>query len=219
MKATTSKISVERILDLEGRGDECVVPTRQMAVEIHGQQTEVICQSFRDRVVVLITQVGRVGCLIQATTSVPAHYMPTRGSGESDEEGSLPPDLDGEGKESSIITSSLRKLPPPFPGTVLTRLLGTPPKGYSGLYSLYASQVASIVGWQTRGEKGATGLEACDSRPVVVGLSLKIREPSNRKEGEEELFDDEDDEGLVLDDFERERFARIMDLVIKTRVW
>lgn len=40
------------------------VPTRQASSKIQDQHTQVVCQSFADRIVVLVTQVGKIGCLV-----------------------------------------------------------------------------------------------------------------------------------------------------------
>jgi len=40
------------------------IPTRQSTRDIQNQLTQVLCQSFADRILVLVTQVGKIGCLV-----------------------------------------------------------------------------------------------------------------------------------------------------------
>jgi hypothetical protein len=52
----------ERIVD---GSSVFVVPTRQSARLLDGVQTEVVVQEYADRALVLVTQLGRVGCLVR----------------------------------------------------------------------------------------------------------------------------------------------------------
>lgn len=45
------------------------IPTAQAARIIQGQHTEVLVQAFGDRVLVLVTQVGRIGCMVSNSYS------------------------------------------------------------------------------------------------------------------------------------------------------
>lgn len=42
------------------------IPTAQRARVIGGQHTEVLVQAYADRVFVLVTQLGRIGCLVRS---------------------------------------------------------------------------------------------------------------------------------------------------------
>lgn len=42
-----------------------VIPTAQRARSINGQQTDVLVQLFADRVIVVVTQMGRIGCMVR----------------------------------------------------------------------------------------------------------------------------------------------------------
>ncbi|KAF7323043.1 hypothetical protein HMN09_00084200 [Mycena chlorophos] len=93
--------------------------TRQLNRELEGIPTEVLIQRFSDRVLVLVTQLGKVGNLIQA--SIP------------DTTPLLPP-------------ASPDDLPEPSPAIQLTPLLGQAPSEHMHtLHSLYAAQIATIV--------------------------------------------------------------------------
>ncbi|KAF7778668.1 hypothetical protein Agabi119p4_3013 [Agaricus bisporus var. burnettii] len=78
---------------------------------------DVVVQRYSDRTLVLVTQLGKIGNLIQA--SIP----PTTG---------LPPLTD--------------QLPPPLPAIHLTPLLGSASSEHvQTLHSLYVSQIATLV--------------------------------------------------------------------------
>ncbi|KAF8682561.1 hypothetical protein RHS04_02332 [Rhizoctonia solani] len=97
----------------------------QRARVINGVPTNLIVHSFGDRILVSITQLGKIGCLIQASipSSVPLLPPPP------------PPSL-----------------PPPPTAISLTPLVGYPPDPRSlTLFNLYASQAASIA-WSKAGQ-------------------------------------------------------------------
>ncbi|KAG9016603.1 hypothetical protein FRB90_002842 [Tulasnella sp. 427] len=100
----------------------------QVARSIGGTHTEVLIQSYGDRILVLVTQLGKVGCLIQA--SIPAATP-------------LPPPL---------APPALAPIPP---GITLVPLFGQPPSGMQTVYNLYASQIAAIL-WAYEGGDGST---------------------------------------------------------------
>ncbi|KAE8260317.1 hypothetical protein A4X13_0g417 [Tilletia indica] len=217
----------------EGGGGGDAVPTRQEVRSVAGVTTEVLIQAFTDRILVLVTQLGRVGCLIQATTATPAHYVPSsilasRRPLEEDDHDYNSDDPCGDVPVSAYLepptTKSGAVLPNPLPNTALLSLFGAPPAGQETLFSLYVSQIAAIVHARaggsmpsdTRSPPGASREEP-DPRPVVVGLALqRLRTAS--KEGEEQGFDGLD-EADVLDEGERERFLEIMEMVLACRVW
>ncbi|ORY91628.1 hypothetical protein BCR35DRAFT_349421, partial [Leucosporidium creatinivorum] len=120
------------------------IPTAQAARIIQGQHTEVFVQAFADRVLVLVTQVGRIGCMIQVNPPPPG----------------LPAPL------TSTSNSLFPSLPPPHPSTILQPLFGVPPSPHAGsLHDLYANQVGAIV--------FSSGMDAGFSRPVLLGIALK----------------------------------------------
>ncbi|WVQ74286.1 hypothetical protein IAR50_003883 [Cryptococcus sp. DSM 104548] len=159
------------------------IRTYSLRRDICGVPTDLLIQTFDDRVLVIITQSGKVGCLTQATlpqfTPLPSPPPPSQDLQQ------IPPPL-----------QILSILPPPPPQITLTPLLGAPPQ--QALHELYVSQIATLVWWalQTSGE---------GRRGVVVGLALKREKGEGRGEGEGE------EEGLV--ESERERYAGILDLV------
>ncbi|KAG9074884.1 hypothetical protein FRC06_010406 [Ceratobasidium sp. 370] len=115
----------------------------QRAQEIQGVATNLVVHSFGDRIVIFITQLGKIGCLIQASipSSVPLLPPP-------------PPPA----------------LPPPPTATTLTPLLGHPPDARSvTLFNLYAAQAAAIA-WAKAGQLGRrpviVGLALKRNRPT-----------------------------------------------------
>ncbi|KAG8992215.1 hypothetical protein FRB94_014666 [Tulasnella sp. JGI-2019a] len=97
----------------------------QTSRSINGVRTEVLILSYADRVLVLLTQLGKVGCLIQASTpsTIP-----------------LPP------------APPLPSLPPIPPSIALTPLFGQPPSPHlQTLFNLYVSQIASLI-WACEGD-------------------------------------------------------------------
>ncbi|KAF5330922.1 hypothetical protein D9619_005435 [Psilocybe cf. subviscida] len=115
--------------------------------EIAGKHTQVFIQTFADRVMVLVTQLGKVGNLIQATLPATAAL--------------LPPSIEP-------LQSNKLNLPEPPAAVELTPLLGSAPSAHmQTLHSLYASQIATII-WT---EGSQHGLES-SRKSVVVGLAL-----------------------------------------------
>ncbi|CAE6414086.1 unnamed protein product [Rhizoctonia solani] len=97
----------------------------QRARVVNGVPTNLVVHSFGDRILISITQVGKIGCLIQASipSSVPLLPPP-------------PPPA----------------LPPPPTAISLTPLVGHPPDARSlTLFNLYTSQVAAIA-WSKAGQ-------------------------------------------------------------------
>ncbi|GAA6004910.1 hypothetical protein JCM10207_008449 [Rhodosporidiobolus poonsookiae] len=168
------------------------IPTAQRARIVNGVQTDVLVQSFADRILVLVTQLGRIGCMIQVSPPPPTL--------------SAPPPL---APPSDDPTSILASLPPPHPSTVLTPLFGVPPNPHvSSLHDLYASQVGAIVflrlGGGADAAGGMPGLGSA-AKPVVLGIALKMR-PGRAEE--------DDEEGGVSDE-ERTTFAEVMEMVLE----
>ncbi|KAL0245634.1 hypothetical protein I308_104768 [Cryptococcus tetragattii IND107] len=144
---------------------------RQSVCEV---ETELLIQTFDDRILVIVTQNGKVGCLTQA-------FLP--------QQIPLPPPtiaLQSNGHPSNLHILSI--LPPPPPQASLTPLLGSPPQ--QTLHELYVSQIATLVWWalQTSGHA---------RRHVVVGLALKQNGNGARNE------DSSEEEALVESERER----------------
>ncbi|KAF4615031.1 hypothetical protein D9613_003115 [Agrocybe pediades] len=140
---------------------------RQTCRNLNGKDTHVFIQTFADRVLVLVTQLGKVGNLIQATLPETAPLLP------SQQDPSQPNKI---------------QLPEPSPAIQLTPLLGGSPSPHlQDLYSLYASQIATII-WTEESKVGLEGIR----RGVVVGLALYKQGGGQEDEnasGEREVFE------------------------------
>ncbi|KIM32998.1 hypothetical protein M408DRAFT_326672 [Serendipita vermifera MAFF 305830] len=92
--------------------------------EIHEQQTELFIQQFGDRMLILVTQMGKVGTLIQATVPPTTPFAPQAPSDDA----------------------SNAALPEPPVSIVLTPLMGTSPSpDHKTLLDIYASQIATLA--------------------------------------------------------------------------
>ncbi|CAD6902896.1 unnamed protein product [Tilletia controversa] len=215
--------------DGAGGGGGSAVPTRQEVRSVAGVATEVLIQAYTDRILVLVTQLGRVGCLIQATTSAPAHYVPSSALSSrpllEQDDIDFSSDPFGDVPVSAYLepptTKSGAALPNPLPNTALLSLFGAPPAGQETLFSLYVSQIAAIVharaGLPTPSNSRPPpppSREEPDPRPVVIGLALRRLQSAAEDEGSGG-FDEVD----VLGEGERERFLEIMEMVLACRVW
>ncbi|WVO18548.1 hypothetical protein L204_106267 [Cryptococcus depauperatus] len=145
------------------------IQSYQLCQSISGNETELLIQTFEDRIFVVVTQNGKVGCLTQASLS---QFTPLL-------QASLPTELDKDDSPLRILSV----LPSPPPQMKLTPLLGSPPQ--QTLHELYVSQIATLIWW---------ALQTCGQprRSVVVGLALqKGNNQQERDEDEQVLADDE----------------------------
>ncbi|KAI0928424.1 hypothetical protein AcW2_004437 [Taiwanofungus camphoratus] len=123
--------------------------TLQTFRHLDGIPTEVVLQSFADRVLVLVTQLGKVGNLVQATIPPTTSLLPQPGPDPA-QANNIP-------------------LPAPPPSIQLMPLLGNAPSEHlQTLHSLYASQIATLI-WTSEAESTLDG----DRRGVVVGVALR----------------------------------------------
>ncbi|KAF9500418.1 hypothetical protein BDN71DRAFT_1440468 [Pleurotus eryngii] len=114
--------------------------------EIDGQNTDVLLQYYADRILVVVTQFGKVGSLIQASISSTAPLLVPSDAPDADED----------------------QLPQPPPSIQLTPLMGSTQSDHMHtLNSLYASQIATLV-WLAE-EEALRPIR----RNVVVGLALR----------------------------------------------
>ncbi|KAJ6630881.1 hypothetical protein B0H10DRAFT_1983591 [Mycena sp. CBHHK59/15] len=121
---------------------------RQLSRELEGNLTELVIQTFADRILVLVTQLGKVGNLIQA--AIP------------DTTPLVPPIQDPS-------QPNLEALPEPPPAIQLTSLLGNAPSQHvQTLHSLYAAQIATIV-WTA----GSNSSLEVSRKSVIVGIALR----------------------------------------------
>ncbi|KAH0583793.1 hypothetical protein J132_07308 [Termitomyces sp. J132] len=141
--------------------------TRQVSRPLGGQHTEILVQFFADRVLVIVTQLSKVGTLIQASIPDTAPLLPA--------------------PEPNSQYPNQQPMPLPSPAIQLTPLIGSSPSEHMHtLHSLYASQIATIIWTQA-----ALNAPGTSRRSVVVGLALKKSDGPNEEEvteQEKELF-------------------------------
>jgi len=136
--------------------------TSQKCLAISGLQTDILIQSYADRVLVVVTQLGKVGNLIQASIPETSPLPPT------------PHELNAS------------PLPAPPPSIQLSHLFGSASSEHiRTLHSLYASQIATIV-WTMEAEQA---IDAPPRRRVIVGIALKNSIGSH--DGSSRLTEDE----------------------------
>ncbi|GAA6004669.1 hypothetical protein JCM11491_002187 [Sporobolomyces phaffii] len=159
------------------------VPTAQRVRVVDSIQTDLLIQSFHDRILVILTQLGRIGCLLQVLPPPPT--LPAAVSRPSDD-------------------ATASSLPPPHPSLVLSPLFGVPPSPHvSALHDLYASQIASNL--FDKMSRDTHGLEV---KPVVIGIGLKrTRDEPDGTDG------NGDDDASGISDRERDTFMQVMEMV------
>ncbi|KIM87168.1 hypothetical protein PILCRDRAFT_815633 [Piloderma croceum F 1598] len=126
-----------------------MLTSRQISRNLNGIPTEIVMQAFADRILVLITQMGKVGTLIQASMPSTTPLLPAAAPNSSE--------------------THVHPLPPPPSAIQLTPLFGSAPsERMQTLHSLYAAQIATII-WTAESD----GPLEVDRRSVVVGIALR----------------------------------------------
>ncbi|KAF9535275.1 hypothetical protein CPB83DRAFT_801489 [Crepidotus variabilis] len=135
---------------------------RQKSRVINGKHTEVILQIYSDRYLVLVTQLGKVGALIQA---------------------SIPPTAPLLDKVSDPEQPNALSFPEPSPAIEQTPILGrSPSEDLQTLHSLYVAQIATII-WTEEAK-----LRSDSRRSVVVGLAF-AKQAESQQALEREQFE------------------------------
>ncbi|KAJ6596972.1 hypothetical protein DFH09DRAFT_1258696 [Mycena vulgaris] len=140
--------------------------TQQISRELQGNVTEIVVQTFADRVLVLVTQLGKVGNLIQATIPDTTPLFPAV------------QDPDQPNSQA---------LPEPPASIQLTPLLGNAPSQHiQTLHCLYAAQIATII-WTA----GSSNPLEVSRKGVIVGIALRKsdgHDDANLTESERSVF-------------------------------
>lgn len=132
---------------------------------LNGIETEVAILNYSDRVLVLVTQLGKVGNMVRCGSYYfSACYLTTYDYVQI--QASIPatvPLLPSKSTEDGY------PLIEPSPAIELTSLFGSAPSHHiATLHSLYASHIATLL-WTMASQRGDGG----DRRNIVVGLALK----------------------------------------------
>ncbi|KAF8511370.1 hypothetical protein JB92DRAFT_2934750 [Gautieria morchelliformis] len=119
--------------------------------------TQLARSIFADRILLLITQVEKIGNLIQVSIPPTAPLFPashTTATSESE-------------RADGISAEPTQSLSSPPPSIQSTPLLGSGPSEHiQTLHSLYASHAATLVWLSAEGHGG-------ERKPVVVGIALR----------------------------------------------
>ena len=184
--------------------DALPIKSKQAACLIHDTHTEVLCQLFSDRILVLVTQLGKIGVMLHVSAPSSAAASLSIAQRSSQPEFS---NLTHVCISVAVFagSDSLCRLPAPDPSSVVTTLMGSAPSTHAEhLHELYAAQIGAIV--FTQSATSSTNDVPWQGRGVVVGLGLK-----DLRRGAEA-------DGPIQSD-ERETFAQVMKLVMEARVW
>ncbi|KAG0147241.1 hypothetical protein CROQUDRAFT_656350 [Cronartium quercuum f. sp. fusiforme G11] len=164
---------------------------KQSSRLIDGIRTDVLVQSFADRILILVTQLGKVGTLTQI--SMPMTSI--------DEPYELSP---------AVPSLNLPSLPVPHTSLQISPLLSTPPSDSKIIYEVYLNQIGMLVltGFGPRPNPPLPPSQAFGrgSRQLVVGLALDFASKAS-KAGEGDS------------DKERIKFGSIMEMVMECRIW
>jgi len=141
----------------------------QASKELNEIPTDVLIQSYADRILVLVTQMGKVGNLVPLfyimTPTIVIHPPKIQAS-IPDTVPLLPPPPSHPSNPNRLL------LPPPPAAIQLTYLLGgSSSEHMQTLHSLYAAQIATIL-WT---HESQTALEP-SRRSIVVGVALRGRD-------------------------------------------
>lgn len=141
----------------------------QTAQELDGKLTEIVVQNYADRTLVLVTQMGKIGNMVQSSMLHSGNLSTNK------IQVSLPATIPLE------PVDSLQEIPTPSPGIQLTSLLGVAPSDHlQTLHSLYASHVATIV-WTA----AASDPLIVSRKDVIVGIALQ---KADSEEAERQTF-------------------------------
>ncbi|THH09464.1 hypothetical protein EW145_g1982 [Phellinidium pouzarii] len=122
-------------------------PSSHLSRTLDGVDTEVVIQKYADRILVLVSQLGKVGNLIQA---------------------SIPPTTPLD--PPSYTSDDIPLFEPPSSIELIPLLGGAPSQHLAALHPLYASHIATLI-WTVSTQAG----DGAGRPSVVVGLALKKR--------------------------------------------
>ncbi|UZJ53822.1 hypothetical protein CBS101457_003142 [Exobasidium rhododendri] len=184
----------------------------QSSADIEGHCTQVLTQHYADRILVIVTQVGKVGALTQMTTQ----KRPAFPSLQEDDDDDFPEDMDAyrEQKRKRKEEADSNRNGNDDYVVSLQSLFGSVPIGQETLYDFYKQQIAALILKQVQEQDGsAAAIESgLGSKPIIVGLSLVL--PSSNS-----MEDDEEGDFAALADTERTRFQAVLELVSQARTW
>ncbi|CAO1624777.1 unnamed protein product [Parajaminaea phylloscopi] len=185
-----------------------VTPSKQLSRRVDGIDTNVVVQEYVDRTMVIVTQNGKIGSVIQAslpTTASP--YVPLKSTLFADDDALLGGDESDDDPARDATHGQSAWIPPPPPDLLQSTLLGAPPSGYASMYSLYVSSIFAILRPGPEDSLDPDAPQQKDARPVIVALSLRLPSPG-KSSGD---VDEENVEEMAI--AEGQRFRDVLTLV------
>lgn len=188
----------------DGQGRPCLLhqttimsrpPSVQDIKDLETIPTEVVIQTFSDRVLVLVTQLGKVGSLVRYLVGESDHL-----NNETQIQAVMPATAPLLRPPQPPARQDAYDLPTPNPSIQLTPLFGTPPPSASSpermltLQNLYAAQIATLV-WAAEAES--------EAKAVVIGVALKPSRDGAELTGE-----------AGVTETERRTFGGVMQMVV-----
>jgi proteasome assembly chaperone 3 len=157
--------------------------------DIQGVQTEILLQSYSDRTMVLVTQMGKVGSLVCAYIPFSRCILYNK-LNTWQIQATIPATIPLPEIPNSL--SEDISLPEPPVSIVLTPLLGTAPSPHlQTLTDIYVSQIATLI-WCSNPASRA---------PVIVGFNMMRPKQSEEEESTNEM--------------DREKYLVIMNTVLE----
>lgn len=212
--SSTSRLQAE-VTQLPAHLTSKAVPIRirQSFRTINAIETNVIVQEFADQVLVVVSQLGKVGCLTHVTIQKRPNYSVAQAAFDLDDDEAVEKHFALQQNHSQQIplTDSLTSEQAAMLGNChQQRLFGTHPPGQKALYDLYNIHIALQTQQILSSTTNSLDTGSLTEKPVVVGLALKQKHALNTT-GQEE--DDEVEDFDILANDERDRFEAILALV------
>ena len=215
--ASTSQVQAE-ITKIPAHLTSQAVPSRirQSSARIDGTLTNVIVQEFADQVLVIVSQLGKIGCLSQINIQKRPNYSAAQAAFDLDDDEAIEKHFARQANvqpnTSTAPPDSLSSEQAAMLGNCQQqRLFGTHPPGKKSLYDLYNLHIALQTQQALSSNAQISDTGSLSEKPIVVGLALQQNHTANAKAREEEEDEDEDFDNLAND--ERERFEAILALV------
>ncbi|PWN32566.1 uncharacterized protein FA14DRAFT_191659 [Meira miltonrushii] len=211
--ASTSQLQAE-VTKVPAHLTSQAVPIRirQSSNTIIGTPTNVIVQEFADQALVIVSQLGKVGCLSQITIQKRPNYSAAQAAFDLDDDDAVEKHFARQANLQSdpvAVSDSLSSEQAAMLGNChQQRLFGTHPPGKKSLYDLYNIHIALQTQQALASTTQSNDTGSLSEKPIVVGLALQQKHTTTSQEEE-----DEDENFDILANDERERFEGILALV------
>jgi len=214
--ASTSQIQA-KVTKLPDHLTSQAVPIRirQSCKTINNISTNVIIEEFADQVLVIVSQLGKVGCLTQINIQKRPNYSAAQAAFDLDDDDAVEKHF---ARQANLQHSTAATVPASDSLTTeqaamignchQQRLFGTHPPGKKSLYDLYNVHIALQTQKSLSSSTEISDTGSLSEKPIVVGLALQQNHTTNAATRKEE--EDEDEDFDILANDERERFEAIL---------